>query len=281
MALTFKAVQSFTRMSLSSIHIYGSPSQRLHYIAALHLSTILNGFVVTATMSPDSKCLCSAEYPFYILPILIVNYCHSHPGGISVSHLQSSQLDTNDYLTYLFHNNLNNKSSSSVPVVLLRSIRPIAHHLPIQTPPSVNSFKYPALFFMQVFASDLFQWIPLPNIPRQTPCHLFIYLVSQLVSYSVRFCLCFFVFYHWPVSVLRLFPAFDRQTNFTVKSSPPPSFFNRFPPKKTLAMPTSVIRRPRDHSQQLIRLLWSIFVFVFVFAFVVSAATLRVWHLCY
>ena len=131
-------------------------------------------------MSPDSKCLCSAEYPFYILPILIVNYCHSHPGGISVSHLQSSQLDTNDYLTYLFHNNLNNKSSSSVPVVLLRSIRPIAHHLPIQTPPSVNSFKYPALFFLckssPRISSNGFLYQTFRD--RHHAIYLFIYLVS-------------------------------------------------------------------------------------------------------
>ena len=129
-------------------------------------------------MSPDSKCLCSAEYPFYILPILIVNYCHSHPGGISVSHLQSSQLDTNDYLTYLFHNNLNNKSSSSVPVVLLRSIRPIAHHLPIQTPPSVNSFKYPALFFF--YASLRLGSLPMDSFTKHSEIDTmpFIYLFS-------------------------------------------------------------------------------------------------------
>ena len=83
-----------------------------------------------------------------------------------MSHLQSNQLDMNDYSTQLFHNNRDNKSASSAPVVLLTSIHPIARRLPLKSlDPGIEFIEMP-IVFSEVFAFRGLKWVTLLHIPR-------------------------------------------------------------------------------------------------------------------
>ena len=94
------------------------------------------------------------EYLLYISVIFIGDWHRFQLVGISLSHLQSSQLDTNDYLSELYHNNRNNKSTWSAPVVLLATSASNRRSSPYSNAAirECNSFKYQSLLHICIFA---------------------------------------------------------------------------------------------------------------------------------